>query len=703
MVHILILIYFFCLVLGTWAAALTSQARRIFGYPFLRALFFSIISFNTTLFFLLLRKYFWINFPESFLSDPHSVFTIVFILAVSFAQMGWLYFFLHFSYGIVDRSISPLIKSFLLGGMVAAAVSSIIGLTAFFSGGSNRWIAMTFRCIIVSANLLLLLAIILLIIRKKTGLTRGRQESARAFGWMSLAGHLFFISFILLPEPLSLILGSAGLVVLNIIPLVWLKHYFPRHNGLLGAGPDDSALVSLVDEHGISSREREILGLLLKGMSNHDIEEHLHISYNTVKNHVYNIYRKLGVNSRWQMLGKIRDTLRLLLCVLLIPAAVVQPVLTQDSTQEKLAITHGPYLQHVTENSAVVIWFTNKNCVSHVEHGTGDNFNTFPQWGSLMVTARDVRHGLVAVDTKRHVIKIEGLEPGKSYRYRCVSKEMIQFEPYEVLFGDTIVSGIYEFETMDPGKPGTSMIFFEDIHGDAERLDGMLQKMPLDEIDMIFFNGDTVSYLTGEQSLFDGFLDVSVDRFAKEIPFLYIRGNHDTRGAFARSLENYFPPREGKYFYSFTQGPAHFIVMDSGEDKADDAPVYAGLVEFDAYREKQAEWLKQEIQTEAFKNARFKIGVFHILPIREGRHVTDHLRRLWVPLLNEGGLDILFCAHNHRFFHHEPVEGRNFPVIVGPAQGFVRVDISEEGMSVRVESTTGEVLDSFVIKARQTS
>jgi predicted phosphodiesterase len=388
----------------------------------------------------------------------------------------------------------------------------------------------------------------------------------------------------------------------------------------------------------------------------------------------------------------------LLICV----AVGLQPILAQEPAEEKLAITHGPYLQHVTDNSAIIIWFTNKKCVSHVEHGTGDNFQTFPRWGSLMATARDVRHGLVAANNKRHVVRIKGLESGKSYRYRLVSKEMIQFEPYEVLFGDTVVSDIYKFKTLDPAKQAFSVFFFQDIHGDAERLDGMLQRLPLDEVDMVFFNGDTVSYLTGEDSLFQGFLDVSVDRFAKEKPFLYIRGNHDTRGDFARNLMDYFPPREGNYFYSFTHGPAHFLVLDSGEDKPDDSPVYAGLTAFDAYREMQAKWLKQEIQTEAFKNARFRIAVFHIPPAREGRHVSDEIRRLWVPLFNEGGLDVLFSGHHHRYSHHDPQAGKfDFPIIVGPAQGVVRVDVSEEQINVRVESTTGEIMDSFVLKPNQ--
>lgn len=59
----------------------------------------------------------------------------------------------------------------------------------------------------------------------------------------------------------------------------------------------------------ISSREREIIPLLLKGLSNRDIADKAFISLSTVKTHIYNIYRKVGVKSRFQLLAKVRDSI----------------------------------------------------------------------------------------------------------------------------------------------------------------------------------------------------------------------------------------------------------------------------------------------------------------------------------------------------------------------------------------------------------
>jgi len=60
-------------------------------------------------------------------------------------------------------------------------------------------------------------------------------------------------------------------------------------------------------DYAISNREREIMELILQGKSNKEIEESLFISYNTVKNHIYNLYQKLGVKSRGQLIHLVLE------------------------------------------------------------------------------------------------------------------------------------------------------------------------------------------------------------------------------------------------------------------------------------------------------------------------------------------------------------------------------------------------------------
>jgi LuxR family transcriptional regulator of spore coat protein len=62
------------------------------------------------------------------------------------------------------------------------------------------------------------------------------------------------------------------------------------------------AIARLAHEHGVTDREREVMELIVQGRSNKEIEGELFISFSTVKNHAYSLYRKLGVKSRAQLI-----------------------------------------------------------------------------------------------------------------------------------------------------------------------------------------------------------------------------------------------------------------------------------------------------------------------------------------------------------------------------------------------------------------
>ena len=51
----------------------------------------------------------------------------------------------------------------------------------------------------------------------------------------------------------------------------------------------------------LSTREREIVGLIAQGFKNRDMADRLFISEQTVKNHLHNIFDKLGVSDRLEL------------------------------------------------------------------------------------------------------------------------------------------------------------------------------------------------------------------------------------------------------------------------------------------------------------------------------------------------------------------------------------------------------------------
>ncbi|MDD4856577.1 MAG: helix-turn-helix transcriptional regulator [Candidatus Krumholzibacteria bacterium] len=55
----------------------------------------------------------------------------------------------------------------------------------------------------------------------------------------------------------------------------------------------------------VSIREREVLTLLIGGKSNREISRDLGISEKTVKNHLWKLYRKIGVRNRTQLFHRL--------------------------------------------------------------------------------------------------------------------------------------------------------------------------------------------------------------------------------------------------------------------------------------------------------------------------------------------------------------------------------------------------------------
>lgn len=60
--------------------------------------------------------------------------------------------------------------------------------------------------------------------------------------------------------------------------------------------------------YSFSSREMEIIRLLIQGKSKQEIEDELFISPHTVKNHIYNIYQKLGIKNRLEIIKLLHES-----------------------------------------------------------------------------------------------------------------------------------------------------------------------------------------------------------------------------------------------------------------------------------------------------------------------------------------------------------------------------------------------------------
>ena len=159
--------------------------------------------------------------------------------------------------------------------------------------------------------------------------------------------------------------------------------------------------------------------------------------------------------------------------------------------QEQIAIKHGPYLQNLKETETTIVWVANKASVGWVEVAPDDGTSYYRFERSRFF---DSTNGVKNV-SELHAVRITGLKPGTSYRYRIYSQEVLERKGEEIVYGNVAAPSIYDkrslkFTTNDRNKPATSFIMLNDIHGNTDYIPKLLNNAGFKETDMIIYNGD---------------------------------------------------------------------------------------------------------------------------------------------------------------------------------------------------------------------
>lgn len=98
-------------------------------------------------------------------------------------------------------------------------------------------------------------------------------------------------------------------------------YLFSNHNITSGWGsirpgenvvidPLQEACRSFADAHGLSTREKEVTTLLVKGHTRKEISEELHLSEETIKSHTSNVYQKTSVHSKRELARLVEESMQ---------------------------------------------------------------------------------------------------------------------------------------------------------------------------------------------------------------------------------------------------------------------------------------------------------------------------------------------------------------------------------------------------------
>lgn len=334
-----------------------------------------------------------------------------------------------------------------------------------------------------------------------------------------------------------------------------------------------------------------------------------------------------------------------------------RPILVELRTVEKAdkIFRMKPYLQNPVGNGITVMWETTVPAYCWVEYGTDT---------TQLKRARTIVDGQVVCNNYLHKIRIDGLQPGQKYYYRVCSQEILLYQAYKKVFGNTAQSAFSEFTLPATDTDSFTAVVFNDLHQHTQTFRALCQQIKNVNYDFVVFNGDCVDDPVDHNQATSFISELTEGVCGDRIPTFFMRGNHEIRNAYSIGLRDHYDYVGDRTYGSFNWGDTRIVMLDCGEDKPDDHWVYYGLNDFTQLRNEQVDFLKKELSSKEFKKARKRVLIHHIpLYGNDGKNLCANL---WTKLLEKAPFNISLNAHTHKYAYHPKGElGNNYPVIIG--------------------------------------
>jgi DNA-binding CsgD family transcriptional regulator len=186
---------------------------------------------------------------------------------------------------------------FSLGGVPAI----LFGIASF---GSVLEIETFFQLLYMMLYVILILECVVFVFNFR----QVRNEASRVLGLSFSLLLLFFLVLFVFERFVSFVNilfnpMPAFFFMWNVLLIVYIWKTILKS----GLGKLFEVQKGFADKYKLSSREEEIIQLVLQGDKNSAIAQKLVISEKTVTNHIYNIYKKLGINSRFELICLYKD------------------------------------------------------------------------------------------------------------------------------------------------------------------------------------------------------------------------------------------------------------------------------------------------------------------------------------------------------------------------------------------------------------
>ena len=304
-----------------------------------------------------------------------------------------------------------------------------------------------------------------------------------------------------------------------------------------------------------------------------------------------------------------------------------------------------PVVQHPTEEGFTVAWQVRGPATGWVTWGTrADRLDRVAHPGGP---------GLLDVADLFLTARVDGVPAGAREIYYQVHARPIAYQnAYSIDRGPVESGPVRRLRLPSGEQPTIKLAVVNDTHENEETLAALAGRIDHHQPDALLWNGDTCNDFYDDARLGAIVLGPGAapghpeqGGWASTRPLLFVPGNHDVRGPRARRLPEALAPwpvdvdprataAAGGAPWCFVRrlGPLALVGLDTGEDKPDERPVFAGLAGFEPWREAQRDWLNEALRREAVASAPHLLACCHI-PLRglpghdDGQGTEGYARR----------------------------------------------------------------------------
>lgn len=379
-----------------------------------------------------------------------------------------------------------------------------------------------------------------------------------------------------------------------------------------------------------------------------------------------------------------------------------------------------------------ILWLTKTPATGWVEWSQDD--------GKTWTRTRTAKYGIYDVYERIHKTLLKGVDFTRPLLYRACSAPVLEGATGHIryvgqedaswlnrrewaaktinLFTNTVENAgadkYVEEGRINPLAPEdgvTTILSFNDVHHACRYYGKNLRHLGEGKVALSVFNGDIIDHCRSEEDITE-FLTAGMTYVGKQVncAVRYVRGNHELGHLMARHMPDYVGLQDDRLYGAVSLGDIRIAFLDSGVYSP--KPWWANA-ERDEYLAEQAEWLKKEVASDAWKNATWRLVFSHVPNSAEvarrciAKGDDKDINIALYSILKDAKVDAFFGAHNHFARVFEASELFPFPTFVGGGsmesgtqiQTLTRIDVrGKKEIAVRCTTIAGSNVYERVIQ-----